>query len=41
MHSDMHTEKRVIARFTPPPLIRATYLNDWPDLVDSIETTSC
>ena len=41
MHNDMHTEKRVIARLTPPPLIRAIFLNYWPVFVDSIETASC
>ena len=41
MRNDVHTEKRVIARFTLPPLIRAKLLYDWLDVVDSIYTTSC
>lgn len=36
MQNDMHTEKSVIARFTPLPLIRATFLNNWLDVVDGM-----
>ena len=36
MPSDMRTEKRVIARFTAPPLIRVNFLDDWLDVVESM-----
>ena len=36
--NDMHTEKQVIARFTLPPLIRATLLDDWLDVVPAVES---